>query len=403
MPGKNTSTSSSDRGTVLVKRFDNGEFDYMYRTDEGFLKGMAKVTRTGIFNYRNADGSTRRELRHPDDVFNLDSLNSLRMIPITNGHPEDRLVTADTAKSLSIGYTGESFMPDGQFVMLPVVVTDKLSIEQIESGKNELSLGYEVELDEIAGTYDGQNYDCRQKKIKYNHLAVVDRGRAGPDVRLNTDEAEQIIDSKDNVPHQQEGNTMPKLRLDNGCEYEAPQEVIAEVEKLRNDNQSLKTTLEETKTEFEKIRADADTAKETAVKLQERVDNIGQEITVGVTKRLELERIASQILGTEVKLDGLDENDIKSQVILKYFPNATLENQSSAYLDARYDAAVELSKNDDSHDDRSAAEQRKQVHGDSGNNVQTSSSTVRTSNQARNDMIERMKNMHLEPNANVKK
>lgn len=378
-----------DSSSVTVKRFDNGEFTFMDKTDEGFLKGMARVTRTGIFDYRNADGGIRRELRHPDDVFNLDSLNTLRMIPVTNEHPPERLVTADTAKSLSIGYTGESFKPDGQFVMIPVVITDKMSIEQIESGKNELSLGYEVELDDVAGTYDGQNYDCRQKKIKYNHLAVVDRGRAGPDVRLNVDEAEEIFtDINNDVSLNQRGGNMPKLRLDNDCVYEVPQEVVAEFDKLRTFQKSLQSNLDTAKADVEKQRADADTAKETNAKLQKRIDELDKEIAAGVQNRIALERVANGILGDEVKLDSLSESEIKNKVILKYFPDAKLDGQPEAYITARYDAAIELHKKGD-ESSNSAAQQRQTVNHDTAN-----SSSVRTADKARNDMIEHMKNQY---------
>lgn len=75
-------------------------------TEEGFIKARAIVTRTGVFLYKNADGTIRKELRHPDDVWQLDSLESMKMIPIVNGHPTERLVTSENAKRLSIGFTG---------------------------------------------------------------------------------------------------------------------------------------------------------------------------------------------------------------------------------------------------------------------------------------------------------
>mgnify|MGYP000088398843 FL=1 len=53
-----------------VARYDQGEFvGGTMTTDEGFLKTTAITTRTGVFTYKNLDGSLRKELRHPDDVF----------------------------------------------------------------------------------------------------------------------------------------------------------------------------------------------------------------------------------------------------------------------------------------------------------------------------------------------
>ncbi len=74
----------------LVKRFDIGNLiEYVYETKDGFLKGDGVVTRTGVFTYVNADGSLRKELRHPSDVLSLNSMHSMKMIPITNNHPTD--------------------------------------------------------------------------------------------------------------------------------------------------------------------------------------------------------------------------------------------------------------------------------------------------------------------------
>ena len=53
------------------------------KTAEGFLVARAPVTSIGVFSYRNPDGSERRELRLPEEVFNADSLASLRLKPLT--------------------------------------------------------------------------------------------------------------------------------------------------------------------------------------------------------------------------------------------------------------------------------------------------------------------------------
>ena len=68
-----------------VARYDQGEIkacaDF---TNEGFLKCDAIVTRTGVFFYKNPDGTIRKELRHPDDVLQEESLQTMKMIPLTN-------------------------------------------------------------------------------------------------------------------------------------------------------------------------------------------------------------------------------------------------------------------------------------------------------------------------------
>ena len=61
-----------------------------------------------------------------------------------------------------------------------ITVTDAETISKIESGKQvELSCGYDLDLIEESGSYNGEHYDAIQTNIKYNHVASVKAGRAG--------------------------------------------------------------------------------------------------------------------------------------------------------------------------------------------------------------------------------
>lgn len=55
------------------------------------------------------------------------------------------------------------------------------------SGLRELSLGYSLDLDETPGVWNGQPYDAIQRNIRINHLALVEKARAGEQARLNID------------------------------------------------------------------------------------------------------------------------------------------------------------------------------------------------------------------------
>ena len=56
--------------------------------------------------------------------------------------------------------------------------------EKIENGKKELSLGYLCEYELTKGVFNGQRYDAIQRNLRGNHLALVDKGRMGADVRV---------------------------------------------------------------------------------------------------------------------------------------------------------------------------------------------------------------------------
>lgn len=173
---------------LKVYRVDTFSLPKVTKTFEGYLEGEVVASRTGVFTYYNTDGTTRKELRHPDHVLNKDSLKTLSMIPITDDHPAE-FVNASNAALLQKGFTGESYRTDENGnIIVKLKVTDSSLINKITSGKKpELSLGYSVELKKSAGEYNGERYDYIQTGIVYNHLAVVEYGRAGRNARFRFD------------------------------------------------------------------------------------------------------------------------------------------------------------------------------------------------------------------------
>ena len=58
-------------------------------------------------------------------------------------------------------------------------------IEKIMDGsQKELSCGYFFTIVPESGTYEGEHYDARMTDITGNHVAIVEEGRAGPDVAV---------------------------------------------------------------------------------------------------------------------------------------------------------------------------------------------------------------------------
>jgi hypothetical protein len=177
------------------QRFDMGELQAPVKREDGTIRADARLTRSGVFLYRNSDGSLRREFRPPSEVFDAASLESLRMVPVTMDHPRFA-VDASNARKFAVGTTGQDVRQDGSYVRSTIAVNDQASITQMEAGKNQLSCGYHCTLDFTEGvTEDGERYDAIQRGIVYNHVAIVDRGRAGPDVNARIDEwREECLD-----------------------------------------------------------------------------------------------------------------------------------------------------------------------------------------------------------------
>ena len=74
---------------------------------------------------------------------------------------------------------------DGEDVRCEVIIHDTDAVK--DTGLRELSCGYNLRLEETPGVWEGQPYDAIQRDIEINHLALVDKARAGEQARLNVD------------------------------------------------------------------------------------------------------------------------------------------------------------------------------------------------------------------------
>lgn len=164
-------------------RFDSIPVDETYFTSEGYFIDHPIVTSTGIFEYKNKDGSIRRELRLPEEVFDPASLESYEGKPVIVTH-EAGYVSKDNVEQEYIGTVLSKGYRDGEHVRAKIIIHNTGSLD---CGLRELSLGYQTETDETPGEWQGRPYDAIQRNIRINHLALVANARAGDSARLNLD------------------------------------------------------------------------------------------------------------------------------------------------------------------------------------------------------------------------
>lgn len=383
----------------IEQRYDFYDFtdnDWMVeklqKTPEGYLTGRARVTNIGVFPYVNNDGTVRRELRLPEEVFSFESFNSLKSKPVTNNHPDTK-INVDNIKEYQVGFIGDEIRTDPYFLSAPITITDKATINEIEQrGKKGLSCGYMVSLDETPGVFLGMPYDAIQRNIKYNHVAVVDKGRAGDLAVLKLDNcniAYRLVgDSQNNL--NKEG-FMPELNLKeikiDGVNYQAEAEVVKTYhqEKTRADQEKdradkLQEGLSKTEAERDNLKAKVDLL-EKELK-ENKLDE--SKIQKAVEKKLNLLTAAYE-LGIEIKVDAA-EIDIQKTIIMRAFPDAKLDGKDQLYIDGRFDGALELLKKQKSNE----------------NSIPFSSLPLNTdgevynvdANKARMEMIKRMQNRH---------
>lgn len=164
------------------------------RTSEGYLAVRARAARSGVYDYLGreidpegkhfAADQTVKVYRPEAEVFAKDAVHSFLMKPITDDHPSVA-VTADNWRQHAKGVNAGA-MRDGEYLAFDLLIMDKATIEAVDSGKRELSNGYGCELEIADGTApDGTAYQAIQRSIRGNHVAVVDKARAGSECRIS--------------------------------------------------------------------------------------------------------------------------------------------------------------------------------------------------------------------------
>ena len=158
----------------------------MIESPEGFLILNSYPGRSGILRYRNADGSSRLELRHPDHVFNRDSLATLAGKPVTvDRHPTEMLTPDNVAKHASGSFANDIEVMGNGLIKIAINLHRRDGIDAVkEKGLRQLSLGYRTDFVHAPGVWNGERYDGLQTNIVYNHGTILRLGRAGAECGL---------------------------------------------------------------------------------------------------------------------------------------------------------------------------------------------------------------------------
>jgi hypothetical protein len=157
------------------------------------------ISKVGIFDYHGSQlpdapdpNKMYRVYRPAEELADPEAIESFKLIPWIDNHVmlgrEEDGLTRPEEKGVQ-GVIGQEvrFDPDafehggllGNLKLFSSAMADS-----INAGKKELSAGYRCTYDWTPGTFNGEPYDCVQRQIRGNHLALVKRGRMGPDVAV---------------------------------------------------------------------------------------------------------------------------------------------------------------------------------------------------------------------------
>ena len=148
------------------------------------------ITKEGVFPYLGEQISPDLEpkkiymvYRPASELTNPETIESFNGVPFIDEH-----------EMVGEGFTKYDQRPAGGVLFNPkaengILVGDfkifsETMKDEISNGKKELSLGYLCDYELKKGVWNGQYYDAVQKNIRGNHVALVERGRMGSDVRV---------------------------------------------------------------------------------------------------------------------------------------------------------------------------------------------------------------------------
>lgn len=176
----------------MIRFADRVSVGDIKETAEGYLVATARVARTGVQQYLASElgdvaaaagfkpNDVVRVLRSEKEVFDEDSLRTITRLPVTIDHPKEH-VTADNWSKLSVGEVGDAYATEPEWIVVNPMIKDAAATKAAKTTHKQISMGYTANIVEYG---DKAIADFEQKDIRYNHLALVSKARAGDMARI---------------------------------------------------------------------------------------------------------------------------------------------------------------------------------------------------------------------------
>ena len=262
----------------------------------------------------------------PDKVYNVfrpeeelkkaDTVQSLNGVPLQLEHHDD---TAEKpAQYTRIGATGTDAVFEYPYLSNSLHFFNQKAIDLIESGeKCELSIGYDCEIHKEAGEFEGVPYDFVQRNIKIQHVALVECGRAGADVKVS-DSKEIILNSEKNEVKQMDKEKLLQLINELVKAGASEEEIKAKIDELTadacEDDDEVEVETEEVKTE----EPDTDEVEE-----QEQEASDEEQTEQKDDDDLIIEEVKAEL--EKAGLDAENEEIVKAFIVGNHFAKAETE------------------------------------------------------------------------------
>lgn len=253
--------------------------------------------------------------RPEEELNKAETIQSLNGVPLQLEHHDD---TAEKpAQYTRIGATGTDAVFEYPYLSNSLHFFNQKAIDLIESGeKCELSIGYDCEIHKEAGEFESVPYDFVQRNIKIQHVALVECGRAGADVKVS-DSKEIILNSEKNEVKQMDKEKLLQLINELVKAGASEEEIKAKIDELTADaceDDEVEVEAEEVKTEEpdteEVEEQEQETSDEEQTEQKDDDDLIIEEV------KAELEKAG---------LDAENEELVKAFIVGNHFAKAETE------------------------------------------------------------------------------
>ena len=280
--------------------------------------------------------------RPEEELNKAETIQSLNGVPLQLEHHDD---TAERpAQYTRIGATGTDAVFEYPYLSNSLHFFNQKAIDLIESGeKCELSIGYDCEIHKEAGEFEGVPYDFVQRNIKIQHVALVECGRAGADVKVS-DSKEIILNSEKNEVKQMDKEKLLQLINELVKAGASEEEIKAKIDELTAD------ACEDDEVEVETEEVETEEPDTEEVEEQEQETSDEEQTEQKDDDDLIIEEVKAEL--EKAGLDAENEELVKAFIVGNHFAKAETEATDE-------DAADEDTTNEDTTEEEKEAEEQK--------------------------------------------
>jgi len=332
---------------------DKGFSDFKTKIDEstGYLEVSGVIARTGVQEYYgmelgdeiikefNLDPMKKYGVYRPaEEVLKQESLDTYINKSISDDHPKNFL-TVGNEKELGKGSVSsiETFNKDGiDYIKGRMTIKDERTINKALSGKVQLSPGYQQQLVQEDGEFQGRKYMFKQTDIKINHIALVDKGRCEGECKLTADELAII-----NTENKTKGNVMAKVTVD-GVEHEITDCVAKHIGSLNSKIKSLDEDMIKKEEEKKKAEDEAEKLKGEKEKMKEDMEEEKKKTSDSTLDALVSAKVALLDTASKLKVEVKSTDsvsDIKKSIIGAN-SKIDLTDKSEEFIDGVFETIV---------------------------------------------------------------